>query len=105
MANDLASGYTLNTDCGRGERSESDGRPDSTMRDQNFSRGTSLRILRLPQIMQQTGLKKTKLYELQAEGTFPNRIQITSYAVGWIAEEVQTWIARRVAASKPSRIK
>ena len=105
MTNDLARGYMLNTVCGQAERSESDGRPGSTTRDQNFSRGTSLRILRLPQVMQQTGLKKTKLYELQAEGTFPNRIQITTYAVGWIAEEVQTWIARRVAASKPSRIK
>ena len=105
MTNDLARGYMLNTDCGQAERSESDGRPGSTMREQNFSRGTSLRILRLPQVMQQTGLKKTTLYALQAEGTFPKRIRITSYAVGWIEEEVQQWILRRVAASNSLRRK
>ena len=66
MTNDLACGYISNTDSGLGERSENDRRFDSILRDQNFSRGASIRILRLPQVMQQTGLKKTKLYELQA---------------------------------------
>jgi len=55
--------------------------------------------------MQQTGLKKTTLYELQKEGSFPMRIQITSNSVGWIEEEVNAWIAGRMAASKPLRIK
>jgi prophage regulatory protein len=68
-------------------------------------RVSSIRLLRLPQVMQQTGLKKTKLYELQKRGSFPMRIQITSNSVGWIEEEVNVWIAGRVAASKPLRIK
>jgi predicted DNA-binding transcriptional regulator AlpA len=55
--------------------------------------------------MQQTGLKKTKLYELQKERAFPMRIQITSHSVGWIEEEVNAWIAGRVAASEPLRSK
>jgi prophage regulatory protein len=59
-----------------------------------------LRLLRLPQVMQRTGLKKTKLYELQKRGSFPMRIQITSNSVGWTEEEVNVWIAGRVAASK-----
>jgi predicted DNA-binding transcriptional regulator AlpA len=53
--------------------------------------------------MQQTGLKKPKLYELQKEGAFPMRIQITSHSVGWIEDEVNAWIAGRVAASEPLR--
>jgi predicted DNA-binding transcriptional regulator AlpA len=51
--------------------------------------------------MKQTGLKKTKLYELQKEGAFPMRIQITSNSVGWIEEEVNALIADRITASKP----
>ena len=47
-----------------------------------------MRLLRLKQVMQQTGLGKTKHYELQKEGALPMRIQITSNSVGWIAEEV-----------------
>jgi predicted DNA-binding transcriptional regulator AlpA len=41
--------------------------------------------------MQQTGLRKTTLYELQKEGSFPMRIQVTSNSVGWIEEEVNAW--------------
>ncbi len=40
------------------------------------------RLLRLPQVIDRTGIKKTKLYELQRDGLFPMRIQITSHAVG-----------------------
>jgi prophage regulatory protein len=44
-----------------------------------------------------TGLGRTKVYELQAAGQFPMRVQITSHSVGWVEEEVQAWIAQRVA--------
>jgi prophage regulatory protein len=79
-------------------------RPDRSATAGTLRTGT-IRLLRLPQVMQQTGLKKTKLYGLQKEGTFPMRIQITSHSVGWIEEEVNEWIAGRVAASEPLRSK
>jgi len=61
----------------------------------------SMRLLRLPQVMQQTGLRKTKIYEFQKDGAFPMRIQITSHSVGWIEEEINAWITGRVASSEP----
>jgi prophage regulatory protein len=60
-------------------------------------------MLRLAQVMDMTGLGKTKIYDLQAAGNFPMRVQITAHSVGWIEEEVQTWLARRVAASTSLR--
>lgn len=60
-----------------------------------------IRLLRLRQVISMTGLGKTKIYELQAEGDFPMRVKITSHSVGWIEEEVQSWLARRVEASPP----
>jgi prophage regulatory protein len=48
-----------------------------------------------------TGLGKTKIYELQAEGSFPMRIKITGHSVAWIEDEVQEWLARRVESSTP----
>ena len=60
-----------------------------------------MRMLRLAQVMDVTGLRKTKIYELQAEGEFPMRVKITTHAVGWIEEEVQAWIARRVEVNVP----
>jgi prophage regulatory protein len=56
-----------------------------------------IRILRLGQVIEVTGLGKTKIYELQAVGQFPMRVQITAHTVGWVEHEVQAWLASRVA--------
>ena len=77
----------------------------SSVRTGHLPPAKSTRLLRLPQVMQQTGQKKTMLYELQKVGSFPMRIQITSNSVGWIEEEVNAWITERAAASKPLRIR
>ena len=58
-----------------------------------------IRILRLAQVLNITGLGKTKIYQLQSEGNFPMRVQITDHSVGWIEQEVQAWLAKRVAIS------
>ena len=60
-------------------------------------------ILRLAQVIERTGLKKTKIYELQSEGEFPMRVKITTHAVGWIEHEVQAWLAGRIAKNDPLR--
>jgi prophage regulatory protein len=55
-----------------------------------------IRMLRLAQVIDVTGLGKTKIYELQAEGSFPMRVKITAHSVAWIEEEVQAWLIARV---------
>lgn len=65
--------------------------------DAMHTRTTAIRILRLAQVLDVTGLGKTKLYELQAAGHFPMRVQLTTHSVGWIEAEVQAWLADRVA--------
>jgi prophage regulatory protein len=60
-------------------------------------------MLRLAQVIERTGLKKTKIYELQSEGQFPMRVKITARAVGWIEHEVQAWLSGRVAKNNPLR--
>lgn len=62
-----------------------------------------IHILRLTQVIERTGLKKTKIYELQSEGEFPMRVKITAHAVGWIEHEVQAWLAGRIAKNDPLR--
>ena len=60
--------------------------------------GAPLRLLRLHQVMDMTGLRRTKLYGLQAEGKFPMRVQITPRCVGWVEQEIQAWISEQIAA-------
>jgi prophage regulatory protein len=59
-----------------------------------------IRLLRLRQVIDATGLGKTTIYALQAEGDFPMRVKITAHSVAWVEEEVQTWLAQRVEKSR-----
>jgi prophage regulatory protein len=58
-----------------------------------------IRMLRLPQVIDATGLGKTKIYELQGQGEFPMRVKITAHSVAWVEEDVQAWIAARIQAN------
>jgi len=60
-------------------------------------------VLRLAHVIERTGLKKTKIYELPSEGEFAMRVKITAHAVGWIEHEVQAWLAGRIAKNHPLR--
>jgi predicted DNA-binding transcriptional regulator AlpA len=100
---DLTPDSTPPPDCALAD--ENDEQLDRSARAGHTPPVKSIRLLRLRQVMQQTRLKKTKLYELQKRGSFPTRIQITSNSVGRVEEEANAWIAGRVAASKPPRIK
>jgi predicted DNA-binding transcriptional regulator AlpA len=57
-----------------------------------------IHILRLAQVIERTGLKKTKIYE-----QFPMRVKITAHAVGWIEDEVQASLVGRIAKNNPLR--
>jgi prophage regulatory protein len=57
----------------------------------------------MAQVLDVTGLGKTKIYELQAAGHFPMCVQVTDHSVGWVEHEVQAWLAQRVAARPLSR--
>jgi prophage regulatory protein len=55
-------------------------------------------ILRLPQVCRITGLCRSLVYELEANGTFPRRVPLGARSVGWVEAEVQSWLADRVRA-------
>jgi prophage regulatory protein len=58
-----------------------------------------VRMLRLAQVATMTGLSKAKIYELQRQGDFPQRVQLTAGRVAWVEAEVQTWLAARIASN------
>ena len=41
------------------------------------------------------GLRRAAIYQMQREGKFPKPVKIGVRAVGWIAEDVLAWVARR----------
>lgn len=64
------------------------------------------RLLRLPEVLKQTGLGRTTVFDLVRCGKFPPPVRLTSSARAWIEGEVSAWIDARIAArhAKPSRL-
>jgi hypothetical protein len=52
-----------------------------------------------PQVIDRTGIKKTKLYELQKDGLFPMRIKITAHA--WLDRSRGRHLDRREGNGEP----
>jgi len=55
----------------------------------------TLKMLRLPEVMDKVGLKTSKIYDMMAEGSFPRSRIITGRSVGWIEHEVDEWVLSR----------
>ena len=56
-----------------------------------------LRMIRLPQVMQMTGLRRSSIYNRVKEGIFPRQISLGGKAVAWIEGEVQGWLTDRIS--------
>jgi prophage regulatory protein len=59
-----------------------------------------MRILRLPDVQAKTGLSRSTIYRMEADGQCPKRIKLGehAHASGWIESEWDSWIAERIAA-------
>ena len=68
---------------------------------QDVRQPTPIRMLRLSQVATITGLSKTKIYQLQIQGDFPMRVQLSPRRVAWVEAEVQAWLAARITSSTP----
>ena len=55
------------------------------------------RFLRLPEVLQITGMSKTFIYDRINDGTFPRQIQLGSRTVVWNEQEVTKWMEDRMA--------
>jgi predicted DNA-binding transcriptional regulator AlpA len=61
-----------------------------------------LKILRRREVQNLTGLPTSSLYQLIANAEFPRPVKLSARRVGWLASEVKSWIARRLADRDPS---
>lgn len=64
-----------------------------------------MKILRLTQVMDCTGLGRSTVYKYIAEGLFPKPIPLGERAVGWLESEVTDWIKARIKERDDSELK
>lgn len=56
---------------------------------------TAPRLLRMPQVLERVGLKKTVVYDRIKDGTFPKPIKLGS-ASAWPENEIDAWITQQI---------
>ena len=52
-------------------------------------------ILREIEVKKMTGLSRVTRWRMEREGKFPQRVQLGERAVGWISEEIESWLESR----------
>jgi len=57
-----------------------------------------MKIMRLEEVMSCTGLGRSSIYKLMADGMFPKSVPLVNRSVGWVSYEVEGWIKDRIDA-------
>jgi prophage regulatory protein len=62
-----------------------------------MTNSTNKKILRLNEVMAQTGLSRSNIYLQMSEDRFPKSINIGLRSVGWLEHEIDEWIEIQVS--------
>lgn len=58
-------------------------------------------FLRLPSVIEQTGLARSSIYRRINDGDFPRPVRLSQRAIGWSRHSIETWkLSRLVATNK-----
>ncbi|OLQ88018.1 DNA-binding protein [Vibrio panuliri] len=56
----------------------------------------TIRLIRLNEVLDMTGLSRSSMYRFIEDNQFPLQVQLGGRAVAWVECEVQEWIRQRV---------
>ncbi|WP_420447580.1 helix-turn-helix transcriptional regulator [Candidatus Palauibacter sp.] len=62
--------------------------------------GPPIRLLRMSQVRDRTGLSRSTIRRWVAQGFFPQPIKLGENVVGWIEAEIDAWIRERIADTR-----
>ena len=55
-----------------------------------------MKLIKLKQVMDCTGLARSTVYKFMADGQFPKPVKLGSKMVAWVESEVQEWISLKI---------
>ncbi|WP_447780344.1 helix-turn-helix transcriptional regulator [Aeromonas veronii] len=58
----------------------------------------TMRFIRVREAIQKTGLSKSSIYDLMAQGQFPQTVRLGGRSVAFVEGEVDAWMVERIAA-------
>ena len=59
-----------------------------------------LSLLRLPQVIERVGMRRTAIYDGVSRGTFPRPIKLGRRCVAWPSDVIDAWVRERIAESR-----
>lgn len=57
-------------------------------------------LLRLPEVSRRVGIKRSAIYALIERGEFPPPVRLGARVSAWPSDEIDAWVAARIAASR-----
>lgn len=54
-----------------------------------------MKVLRLAEVIEKTGLARSTIYKYTGEGKFPKSISLGGRSVGWIDSEIHEWLLEK----------
>ena len=57
------------------------------------------KVLRLPQVIECTGLSRSSIYLKIQKGEFPKQIKISERSVGWLYSDIDAWLNKQIQLS------
>jgi len=55
-----------------------------------------MKILRLKQVIEMTGLSRSTIYAYISKGLFPKQIALGERAVGWLLDDIEGWLQAKI---------
>lgn len=55
-----------------------------------------MKILRMVEVTEKTGLSRWTIYRKEDTGEFPKRVRLGPNAVGWLEDEIEAWLTQRI---------
>lgn len=63
-------------------------------------KNSSIRLIRMPEVLLKTGFKKSWIYLLISNDSFPKPIKMGPRAVAFVEAEIDQWILERIDGSR-----
>lgn len=55
-----------------------------------------MRLIRLKEVINSTGLGRSSIYNYISGGRFPKPVSLGGRAVAWVEEEIEEWIQEKI---------
>ena len=69
-----------------------------------FSSGKNQKIIRLPEVINRTGISRSQIYLMVSRGEFPAPVKLGRRSVGWFESSIDLWIGQLLSDGRTKEL-